>query len=241
MDPLGPVDDGSSSIPRRAAPDLDPGGAQDPIFGNRDRHEVAAEIREVLRQGMELVVVPAPLTPEDRDFREPLSHEVEVTDESGAGDDMRELRLEVEFELDHPSRLHDPRQLHTSDGEVIRIAVVRPHELHRREEIGAVIEGQTADPNPAPISSGIGLVAQGPQVELTHEGGPGARECVEVEVDVDLVGGHIRVVDPADLLGALQAMGFGIEDDLDLIVGGVEGGGRRCGPATAHRREDGQK
>jgi hypothetical protein len=100
---------------------------------------------------VELVVVPAILSLEDRELRKPLTDQMKIAEKSGAGDDQRKLSLEAELELDHPSRLDDPRQRHARDGEVVRVAVVWAYELHRRQEIAAVVEDHSPDLNPTPI------------------------------------------------------------------------------------------
>jgi len=107
--------------------------------------------------------------------------------------------------------------------------------------LAAVIDDQSADLDPSPIPAGFGPVAQRTPLELAHECGPGAGKSVEVEVKVELVGSGIRAVGPADRLDTFEAMGFGIEGHLDLVIHDFDIGRWCGGPQAAGHREGDQE
>ncbi len=187
------------------------------------------------------MAVPTAFSLEDRKLWKPLADKVEITDKTGASDDPRQLGFKFELELDHATRIHDPRQRNANDGEVILIAVVWSHELHRREEVAAVVENQARDPSPSPIPAAFSPVAKGPPLELAHERGLRAGKSVEVEVKVKLVGRGVRAVGPADRLDTFEAMGFGVEGHLNLVIHDFDIGRWCGGPQAAGHREGDQE
>ena len=215
MHPFGAIDHRLQTPLGLCTVDLDPGRAEDPPLGNRHRHPVVAEIGKELGRGVKLGAVPARLPLEDGDLGKPLADEVEVTDETGARDDPRQLGFERDVDLDRVAGADLARQLHPGRAEVLRVSVVRPHELDLGQKIRPVIEGQAVDANPTPVATVHGPAAQRRAQQLTHEGGFGVGKGVEIEVKVELVGGHGGGVGPMDALVTLQAMGVRVEHYLD--------------------------
>ena len=186
------------------------------------------------------MAVPAAFSLEDRKLWKPLADKVEITDKTGASDDRWQLGFKCEFEFDHATRLHDPRQPNANDGEVIWVVVVRSYEFHRRQEVAAIIEDQARNSSPSPIPAAFSPVAKGPPLELAHERGLRAGKSVEVEVKVKLVGRGVRAVGPADRLDTFEAMGFGVEGHLNLVIHDFDIG-RWCGGPQAAGHHEGDQ
>src|SRR5262249_1708413 len=108
-----------------------PGRTHDVRRGDVEGHVVTAVVGRELGVGVAGVAVPsAPRAPAhpgglvDSDLREPLADEMEVPDESRAGEDARKLRTEGDRELDRAPRRNRCGERYREDGLVGGIVAV---------------------------------------------------------------------------------------------------------------------
>ncbi len=232
------VGEGRRAVRIRRARRPHAGGADDEAGRDRDVDQVVAEVGVELGIGVELVAVPAAGRPSapagrlvDAELREPLTHEVEVAVEAGAGEDLRQLRREGDVERERAARRHRFGQRESHDRLVVLVPVVGLLEAQGAFEVAPVGERHRGDVDPTPPAFGHPVAAQLAS-RLLHERALGVLERVQVEVEpeiADRVGGRVG---PGEALPAVEPMGGRVERDVDSVVDHL---GRAVGQPVGQR------